>query len=213
MAAPLSSDPNDPNDPNQQVRKRVMQQLGSTASPDPSADVAGTSVSPAASTVTAPFVAPSPDAGPPPGPPPTPGPPGMTFNGTAYVGGGLSGVVPQYGTYNPTAPDPAITPGPPPTQVPPGVVPPNPQPPEPPPPGVVPPNPQPPEPPVPPDPIQIDPVGTAAPNPQGPSLAGNGALRSAVMTRLNPQPGHHRIFPNGKIGRWDGTGWEHIGGR
>ncbi len=36
-------------------------------------------------------------------------------------------------------------------------------------------------------------------------------LQAALSTRLNPQIGMRRTFPNGRIGQWDGTGWQHIG--
>lgn len=37
-------------------------------------------------------------------------------------------------------------------------------------------------------------------------------IRSAVSARLNPQIGQTRQFKNGRIGRWDGRGWEHVSG-
>lgn len=46
--------------------------------------------------------------------------------------------------------------------------------------------------------------------PPVPQVAASG-VQSAVSARLNPQVGQMRKFPNGRTGRWDGTGWLDIG--
>lgn len=44
----------------------------------------------------------------------------------------------------------------------------------------------------------------AAPMPAAP-------MQAALSSRLNPQLGTTRVFPNGRTGKWDGTGWLHVG--
>jgi hypothetical protein len=36
-------------------------------------------------------------------------------------------------------------------------------------------------------------------------------VTNAIRARINPQVGQMRTFPNGRIGRYDGNGWEHVG--
>lgn len=36
-------------------------------------------------------------------------------------------------------------------------------------------------------------------------------VNAAIRSRLAPQVGHQRIFPNGRTGVWDGKGWAHVG--
>lgn len=36
-------------------------------------------------------------------------------------------------------------------------------------------------------------------------------VTSAIRARIAPQPGQTRTFPNGRVGRYDGNGWLHVG--
>ena len=50
----------------------------------------------------------------------------------------------------------------------------------------------------------------ASPPPAAPWLPQT--VNDAVRARLNPQVGQQRMFPNGRLGKWDGKGWVHVGG-
>lgn len=52
-----------------------------------------------------------------------------------------------------------------------------------------------------------------APTPS-PAFAAPAAMpdvTSAIRARIAPQPGQTRTFPNGRVGRYDGNGWLHVG--
>ena len=55
------------------------------------------------------------------------------------------------------------------------------------------------------------PAAPAAAGPVAPVQQPN-TVTAAIRSRLAPQVGHQRIFPNGRVGVWDGKGWAHQGG-
>lgn len=59
-------------------------------------------------------------------------------------------------------------------------------------------------------PAPFAPVGGMAPAPL-PAAPAPAPLQAALASRLNPQVGATRQFPNGRVGKWDGTGWLHVG--
>ncbi len=60
-------------------------------------------------------------------------------------------------------------------------------------------------------PLPTAPFAPVAAPMAAPAPAATAPLQAALTTRLNPQVGETRRFPNGRTGKWDGTGWLHVG--
>lgn len=62
-----------------------------------------------------------------------------------------------------------------------------------------------------PEPVVPDLPQAPVPSPAFAPSAPASDVTSAIRNRIAPQPGATRTFPNGRMGRWDGNGWEHVG--